>query len=231
MISTQPAVNGTDLHLGRNGSVVFIGADFDLAGEMRRAAFPAVCYLREAKRVKDAVERRAAVVAYFHPQTESAAYSAASWIERNCHAERVGTLYLGEMGFLGPADVFVSWWEEATCNGHYEDGSVFLEQADLRARWRDRSPITFDIAGDDDDEGPGPIEDAGVDAELAKYPKTDTGNAERMVARFGEATRYCHPWKKFLSYDGLRWVLDDPAIIHQLAEDIARDARRGQDDR
>jgi P4 family phage/plasmid primase-like protien len=61
-----------------------------------------------------------------------------------------------------------------------------------------------------------------TDAALAKHPRTDTGNAERMFARFGTAIRYCHAWKKFLRFDGCRWVLDDIPGLHNLAKKTAR---------
>jgi putative DNA primase/helicase len=38
---------------------------------------------------------------------------------------------------------------------------------------------------------------------------TDVGNAQRLVADHGEDLRHCHPWKKWLAWDGKRWRLDD----------------------
>jgi putative DNA primase/helicase len=60
------------------------------------------------------------------------------------------------------------------------------------------------------------------DAELADKPRTDYGNAERMVARHGHNTRYCHPWSKWLHYDGRRWKIDDSGAAHRMAKDTAR---------
>jgi putative DNA primase/helicase len=62
----------------------------------------------------------------------------------------------------------------------------------------------------------------GSDGSLARLPQTDTGNAERLVARSGDRIRHCHRWKKWLHFDGRRWVLDDPATIHQLAKRAIR---------
>lgn len=60
------------------------------------------------------------------------------------------------------------------------------------------------------------------DSLLARFPLTDTGNAERMVARFGSVLRFCHAWDKWLVFNGKRWVLDDIASVHQLATKTAR---------
>jgi putative DNA primase/helicase len=61
-----------------------------------------------------------------------------------------------------------------------------------------------------------------LDAKLAKRPKTDLGNGERLVARFGARIRYCHPWKKWMHYDRQRWKEDGTAAVHQLAKRTVR---------
>jgi hypothetical protein len=38
---------------------------------------------------------------------------------------------------------------------------------------------------------------------------TDHGNAVRLVRRHGRDLRYCHPWKRWLVWDGARWREDD----------------------
>src|SRR5262249_50246008 len=38
---------------------------------------------------------------------------------------------------------------------------------------------------------------------------TDVGNARRLVNRHGADMRHCHPWKKWLCWDGRRWSEDD----------------------
>ena len=60
------------------------------------------------------------------------------------------------------------------------------------------------------------------DADLAWFPQTDTGNAERMVARYGSQIRHCHPWKKSLVWDGRRWMPDDTAAVRRIAKTTAR---------
>src|SRR5215217_2810585 len=54
------------------------------------------------------------------------------------------------------------------------------------------------------------------------YLCTDTGNAERLADRHGANLRYCHPWGKWLLYDGTRWRVDDRGAVVRLAKDTAR---------
>jgi P4 family phage/plasmid primase-like protien len=68
--------------------------------------------------------------------------------------------------------------------------------------------------------GPGPP--PSVNGEPPPFPCTDTGNAERMVAWHGKSIRYCHPWTKWLHFDGRRWAPDDTAAIRRLAKKTAR---------
>jgi hypothetical protein len=42
---------------------------------------------------------------------------------------------------------------------------------------------------------------------------TDTGNAKRMIHDHGRDLRHCHPWKKWLVWDGCRWQLDATAAV------------------
>jgi primase-polymerase (primpol)-like protein len=42
---------------------------------------------------------------------------------------------------------------------------------------------------------------------------TDTGNAKRLVKRHGDDLRHCHPWKKWVVWDGSRWRVDDTADV------------------
>ena len=39
--------------------------------------------------------------------------------------------------------------------------------------------------------------------------QTDRGNGLRLVARFGKDLRYCHPWRGWLCWDGMRWKEDE----------------------
>jgi putative DNA primase/helicase len=60
------------------------------------------------------------------------------------------------------------------------------------------------------------------DTALAQFLRTDTGNAQRLVARYGGEIRHCHPWRKWLVWDGRRWATDVTAAIRRLAHATAR---------
>ena len=67
-------------------------------------------------------------------------------------------------------------------------------------------------------------------------PRTsDLDNAERFVRDHGERVRYCHPWGKWLVYDGARWVVDDTGEVVRLMKDTVRriyvEAATERDDR
>jgi putative DNA primase/helicase len=48
---------------------------------------------------------------------------------------------------------------------------------------------------------------------------TDLGNAARLVHRHGRNLRYCWLWRKWLVWDGKRWVKDDTGEVYRLAKD------------
>ena len=54
------------------------------------------------------------------------------------------------------------------------------------------------------------------------FPLTDTGLAERFALQQGDAVRYCHPWAKYLCWDGKRWKIDDQGTVDQLAKQTVR---------
>jgi putative DNA primase/helicase len=54
------------------------------------------------------------------------------------------------------------------------------------------------------------------------YNLTDLGNAERLVARYGDILRYCNPWGKWLVWDGKRWEIDQEQIVKKLARETVR---------
>jgi len=54
--------------------------------------------------------------------------------------------------------------------------------------------------------------------DLLCYPHTGTGNAERLVAIFGDRIRYCVEWKTWLIWDGTRWKPDRSREIQRLAK-------------
>jgi putative DNA primase/helicase len=48
---------------------------------------------------------------------------------------------------------------------------------------------------------------------------TDLGNAARLVHHHGRNLRYCWLWRKWLVWDGQRWVKDDTGEVYRLAKD------------
>jgi putative DNA primase/helicase len=56
-----------------------------------------------------------------------------------------------------------------------------------------------------------------LDRELSRLAQTDVGAAERLIRRHGEDLRFCHPWNKWLTWDGLRWALDQTAAVSRSA--------------
>jgi putative DNA primase/helicase len=50
-------------------------------------------------------------------------------------------------------------------------------------------------------------------------PYTDLGNAQRLVARHGDDIRYCHAWRKWLIWDGMRWKFDATEEILRRAKE------------
>ncbi|MCA9109823.1 MAG: hypothetical protein KDA52_07740 [Planctomycetaceae bacterium] len=51
--------------------------------------------------------------------------------------------------------------------------------------------------------------------------QTDLAHARRFVDIHGDKVRYCHPWKKWLIWDGCRWAVDDDGGVERLADTIA----------
>ncbi len=70
-----------------------------------------------------------------------------------------------------------------------------------------------------------PVSDVGrIPAEPARgYRRTDLGNAERLVARHGDDLRYCHPWQRWLVWDGRRWRPDDSGEVDRRAKETIRE--------
>lgn len=58
--------------------------------------------------------------------------------------------------------------------------------------------------------------------ETQPLPLTDMGNAQRLVARYGHLLHYCHPWHKWLAWDGTRWRVDDTGAVVRYAKATAR---------
>jgi P4 family phage/plasmid primase-like protien len=56
-----------------------------------------------------------------------------------------------------------------------------------------------------------------------EFRQTDTGNAERLVARFGQDIRFCHAWNKWLFWDGQRWMIDSAGKVLAMSKVAVRD--------
>lgn len=53
---------------------------------------------------------------------------------------------------------------------------------------------------------------------LLKQLRNDTGNAERLILKFGDRLRYCPAFRKWLVWDDRRWAVDDKGAARRLAK-------------
>jgi putative DNA primase/helicase len=51
-----------------------------------------------------------------------------------------------------------------------------------------------------------------------RYQSTEFGNARRLVDHHGHELRFCHPWNKWLVWDGRRWQMDVTAEVARRAK-------------
>ena len=63
----------------------------------------------------------------------------------------------------------------------------------------------------------------GAPKPLRYFPYTDSGNAERIVARYGLDIRYCHQQKTWYVWDGKHWPPDRVGTMMRIAKSIARE--------
>lgn len=54
------------------------------------------------------------------------------------------------------------------------------------------------------------------------YNRSDTGNAECLVAMCSDTLRFCHTRKKWLTWTGSYWTIDEDGAAHRIAVEIAR---------
>lgn len=97
------------------------------------------------------------------------------------------------------------------------DGFKEAFQAALEAA----TPLKKTAPGGDRDQA-GSEQQAALTAGLPDARLTDLGNAQRLVARHGQDLRYCHPWKKWLVWDGIRWKPDDTGEVMRRAKETVR---------
>jgi putative DNA primase/helicase len=55
-----------------------------------------------------------------------------------------------------------------------------------------------------------------------EFKLTDLGNAERLIHRHGRNLRYCWLWRKWLVWNGQRWVKDDSGELYRLAKETVK---------
>ncbi|PKL65495.1 MAG: hypothetical protein CVV32_03280 [Methanomicrobiales archaeon HGW-Methanomicrobiales-3] len=70
----------------------------------------------------------------------------------------------------------------------------------------------------------GPTDSA--DGEPHEYPLTDAGNAERLIAGFGDRVRYCAAFNAWYLWNGRVWVRDDAGRMLLIATSVARSIHR-----
>lgn len=68
----------------------------------------------------------------------------------------------------------------------------------------------------------GKVSSSKTGSSTKSYNLTDLGNAERMAAMFKDEIRYCHAWRSWLIWDGVRWVIDKKNQINQKAKQVVR---------
>ena len=52
--------------------------------------------------------------------------------------------------------------------------------------------------------------------------RSDLGNAERMIDRYGDDLRYCAPLGGWLAWDGRRWEVDATGAVQRMAQETVR---------
>lgn len=66
-----------------------------------------------------------------------------------------------------------------------------------------------------------PLDASATDFLLSAH-RSDTGNAECLAHLFGDELRYCHTRKKWLTWDGSRWALDENGAAYRAMITVVR---------
>ena len=62
---------------------------------------------------------------------------------------------------------------------------------------------------------------AGGDEKLTSpQGRTDLANGKRFAGRFGDRVRWCHPWGKWLAWDGKRWKIDGVCRVERYGKAV-----------
>ena len=104
----------------------------------------------------------------------------------------------------------------------YPIGEKFQEKGTSRNRWlqpqidkarrhvADRAVISSHPGGQPSKSG------------ATNFSLTDTGNAERFAAQHQGRVAFCHPWGRWLIFDGKRWLPDQKVRVQRLAKETVR---------
>lgn len=65
-----------------------------------------------------------------------------------------------------------------------------------------------------------------VEDKKVRYDMTDTGNAHRMLDKFGNIIRYSYNRKKWYYWDGKAWRIDESGEVKKLADAICEDVKQ-----
>ncbi len=77
--------------------------------------------------------------------------------------------------------------------------------------------------------GPSPVSENRLPCSKL-YTFDDTGNAERFTDRFGESVLYNYAARKWMYYDGRRWMFDENGETKRMADEIVDQIRCGMQD-
>jgi putative DNA primase/helicase len=177
-----------------------------------------------------------------------AAFAAADWLGRPLGTDRAAVVcpwedeHTGGARFDSSTVLFapttpprpVGWFH--CSHGHCTGRTLaaVLAALPVAAKATARTQLGFDpelveeVPPPTDADAPPPDAGAGgaVDISTADdeaVRRTDVGNAQRLVAAFGHAMRYCAPWKRWLVWDGGRWARDDRQRVREYAKTVTRD--------
>ena len=137
----------------------------------------------------------------------------AFWTQRN--AEQMDRIFRTS-GLMRPK------WDEKRSGKTY--GAITIGKACASCidvyepkKYNDDTELAFALFGD------GKV---GVEEPKKQYDMTDTGNAHRLIDKFGTIIRYSYNRKKWFYWDGKLWRMDDSGEIKKLADVVCEDIKR-----
>jgi hypothetical protein len=111
----------------------------------------------------------------------------------------------------------------------YGIGDKYREKGNARERWLqahiDKGRAFVAIRAGDSSPPKRTFTTEGDRSHLETPPDfnlTDVGNAELMVWLHGKNIRYCHPWKTWFVWDGMRHLEDETGEIYRIGKDTVR---------